>query len=63
MYLQSLTNQQFVRLFNQVINRIYAALDGGTMFGIDLRTLAIIAPGWYNTYQTLNAERQRRFSL
>ena len=60
-YLETLSDKGLFRLYNRLLQRIHSAFDGD-MFGIDLRTLGIISPGFYSAYVMVNAERIRRNS-
>lgn len=62
-YLRSLTDTQLVRQFNRLLRRIYRAFAGGTRFGIDLPTLWLCCPGFYDAYQAYRAEDFRRAKI
>lgn len=58
--LSALTVSQLVHLQQRLIARIHRACEGGTMFGVDLRTLSIVKPHLYRLYMAMVSEGDRR---
>ncbi len=58
--LSRLTDCQLCRLYRQVWKRIENRLEGGMSFGVDMRTLQIVAPGLAATIATVRNEMRGR---
>lgn len=43
------------RRYNAILNKVWRDLAGGTQFGIDWRTLAIVAPNEYAELKQIEA--------
>lgn len=61
-FLLSMTDSEFNHLVSRVIKRIHREFRGGTQYGVDLPTLRVVCPGWYDTYMLLRKAYNERNS-
>ena len=61
-FLLSMSDSEFNHLVSRVLARLHhdRSLSGGTQYGVDLPTLRVVAPGWYDTYMLLRAAYNER---
>lgn len=59
-FLQSMTDDQLIRLWNRILTRIHEWASGGSMFGVDERTLYQCKPGLHRAFVVVRAEGRRR---